>query len=149
MESPLLEQSGEEPADLTHAEREAGMRWIVWDGVLASSMGSLLGGVFLTGFALLLGASETAIGILSGLPRFSALMQPLGSYFVERLRQRKGISVWGFGPARMLWFMVIIMPLLVIIVGLLIFFRRRERIAAVPSTSSAGTPGEKTEEKSA
>lgn len=100
------------PTDLTADQRRAGMDWIVWDGVLASSMATLTGGVFLTGFALMLGASETAIGVLMGLPRFSALMQPLGSYFVERWRLRKAISVWVFGPARVLWLAVVMLPLL-------------------------------------
>lgn len=98
--------------DITDEERRAGMRWILWDGILASNMGALTGGVFLTGMALLLGAQETAIGLLSGLPRFSALMQPVGAYFVERFRLRKTISVWVFGPARILWLFVLVLPLL-------------------------------------
>ena len=97
---------------LTTAERDAGMRWMTWDGVLAGVMVQLTGGVFLTGFALMVGAKEVAIGLLAGLPRFSALMQPVGSYFVERLGARKAISVWVFGPARALWLLVIALPLL-------------------------------------
>lgn len=97
---------------ISDREREAGMRWIVWDGILSSTMGALTSGVFLTGFALLLGATDTIIGLLSGLPRLSALMQPLGSYFVERHQIRKKISVWVFGPARMLWLFVLALPLL-------------------------------------
>jgi MFS family permease len=96
----------------TDEERESGMRWIIWDGVLAFSMSVLNSGVFLTGFALMLGASQTLVGFLSSLPRFAALMQPLGSYFVERLRSRKGISVWVFGPARLLWLLVAFLPLM-------------------------------------
>lgn len=96
---------------LSDAQREAGMRWITWDGILANTMSVLTGGVFLTGFALMLGASETAIGLLSGLPRLSALMQPVGSFFVERLRMRKHLSIWVFGPARLLWAPVILLPI--------------------------------------
>jgi gliding-associated putative ABC transporter substrate-binding component GldG len=42
---------------------------------------------------------------------------------------------------------IVTMPLLIIIAGIVIFLRRRRTMAAVPSTSSAGIPGDKTEEK--
>ncbi len=109
-DSVELGEIDDEEAALPWDQREAGMRWIVWDGILASTMGGLTGGVFLTGFALLLGATETVIGLLSGLPRLAALMQPLGAYFVERLHLRKTISVWVFGPARALWALVLLLP---------------------------------------
>lgn len=102
----------DERVSISDVERRAGMNWITWDGILASLYVALTGGVFLTGFALLVGASEVAIGVLSGLPRLSQLMQPLGAYFVERLHMRKRISVWVFGPARMLWLLVILLPLI-------------------------------------
>ena len=105
------EQIGES-AQISHEQRQFGMRCMVWDGVLCSVMIGLTGGVFLTGFALMVGASETIIGILSALPRLSSLMQPLGSYFVERFRVRKTISVWVFGPARALWLLIVFLPLM-------------------------------------
>jgi ABC-2 type transport system permease protein len=58
---------------------------------------------------------------------------------------KKGSST----PSVVRIFNIIIMPLLVIMAGLVIFLRRRERISVNPSTSSAGTSGEKTEEKNA
>lgn len=96
---------------ITQREREAGMNWIIWDGILAGTMAALTSGVFLTGFALLLGATETLVGLLNGLPRLASLVQPIGSYFVERLNARKRISCWVFGPARLLWLVVIALPL--------------------------------------
>ena len=86
------------------------MRWIIWDGILAGVMVVLTGGVYLTGFALMVGASQTAIGILCSLPRLSQIMQPLGAFFVERLHMRKKISVGVFGPARLLWLLILLLP---------------------------------------
>lgn len=100
------------PRELTAEDRASGMRWIIWDGVLAFSMSALNGGVFVTGLALMMGASQSLVGFLGSLPRFAALMQPVGSYFVERLGARKAISVWVFGPARLVWLAVVALPLL-------------------------------------
>jgi MFS family permease len=101
-----------EDPGITDRERAAGMDLIIWDGVMSGTMATLTSGVFLTGFALLLGATETLVGLLNGLPRLASLVQPLGSYFVERLNARKRISCWVFGPARLLWLAVIALPLL-------------------------------------
>ncbi len=109
MPAPAEQQS---PQEFPDSARETGMRWITWDGVLAKVFVLLTSGVFLTGFALKVGASEALIGVLAGLPRLSQLMQPLGAYFVERWQMRKKISVWVFGPARLVWLFVVILPLL-------------------------------------
>ena len=58
---------------------------------------------------------------------------------------KKGSST----PGMVRIFNIIIMPLLVIIAGLFIFFRRREHVAAIPTSSSTGASGEKSEEKRA
>lgn len=111
-QQPPAPSHDDERVSISDVERRSGMNWITWDGILANLYVSLTGGVFLTGFALLVGAGEVAIGVLSGLPRLSQLMQPLGAYFVERLHMRKRISIWVFGPARFIWLLVILLPFL-------------------------------------
>ncbi|MBI2084372.1 MAG: MFS transporter [Candidatus Aenigmarchaeota archaeon] len=88
------------------------LNYSIADGIGAAIMGSLTSGVFLVGFALLLGASPVQIGILSSLPFFASVAQLIGSYFIESGASRKFITVAGASAARLLWVLIILVPLL-------------------------------------
>ena len=78
---------------ITEQETEAGLRAVVQDGLCSQTMGTLTSGVFLVGFALALGASNTTIGLLAGLPFLVNLVQLPTVYLVERVGIRKAVVV--------------------------------------------------------
>jgi hypothetical protein len=57
-------------------------------------MSTLATGVFLTGYAVALGVSNLAIGILAAAPSAVQFLQFPAAVLVERLRRRRAISVW-------------------------------------------------------
>lgn len=87
------------------------MRLSVAEGGLATAMGSLFSGVFLTGFALSLGASRLQIGILFALPALCGLSQILGSYLIEHFGNTKRICVTAMLISRLLYIPVLLVPL--------------------------------------
>jgi MFS family permease len=77
-------------------------------------MGALQGGAFLVAFALALGATNFEIGILAAIPFLAQVSQLLAIYLVERLRNRKAITV-GFATAsRLVWLIIIGIPFIFI-----------------------------------
>jgi MFS family permease len=83
------------------------MRWSIADGALATAMGTLTSGVFLTGLALALGATRLQIGILAALPTLATVMQLPGSYLIERFGQRKWLCFWASLAGRLTWLPII------------------------------------------
>ena len=79
------------------------MRWSIADGALATVMGTLTSGVFITGLALALGASELQIGILAALPPLATVMQLAGSYLIERYGKRKRLCLLASLASRLIW----------------------------------------------
>src|SRR5215472_14943183 len=63
-------------------------------------MSTLATGVFLTGYAVALGASMLAIGVLAAVPSAVQFLQFPAVLLVERLRRRRGISVWAAAIGR-------------------------------------------------
>ena len=95
---------------LSPEEMEAGLKTVIKDGIAAQVMVSLTMGVFLVAFALKLGASNTTIGLLAAIPSLAQLTQIPAIYFVERVRNRRAISVYIFTVARLLWFPIGLIP---------------------------------------
>ncbi len=93
--------------DYAHAERH-----LVMDAAWASTVGALSGGVVLVGFALELGASPFAIGLLAAIPLLAQAAQIPAIALVERLRQRRKITVIGATAARMLILAMALLPLI-------------------------------------
>jgi hypothetical protein len=75
----------------------------VAEGALATTMGSLLSGVVITGFALTLGANTLQIGILAALPMLANTAQLGGSLMLERFAQRKRLCLAALWMGRLLW----------------------------------------------
>lgn len=80
-------------AEIGEAEREAGLRRLIYEAGYSSATAALTSGVILTAFALHLGASNLTIGILASAPFLGQLLQAPAVLLVERLRMRKAIAV--------------------------------------------------------
>ena len=75
-------------------------RLVLYDALASEAMSTLATGVFLTGFALALGASSLAIGVLAAVPSAVQFLQFPAAVLVERLRRRRAISVWAAAIGR-------------------------------------------------
>lgn len=93
------------------------MRLSITEGALATAMGTLQSGAFLTGFALLLGATPLQVGILAALPTLSSVLQAAGSYWLRGQTQRKRLCVRSFVVSRLLWTPILLVPALTLIGG--------------------------------
>jgi MFS family permease len=102
-------------AALSPAEVERGLRLVIRDGVCTQILITLVGGVFLTDFALGLGAGSLALGTIMAMPALGNLFQLPAIALVEALRRRRAIVVAMSGPARLLFFVVVALPFLPIL----------------------------------
>ena len=75
-------------------------RLLLYDALASEAMSTLATGVFLTGYAVALGASNLAIGVLAAVPAAVQFLQFPAVVLVERLRRRRAISVWAAGIGR-------------------------------------------------
>ncbi len=91
---------------------ECAMDRSVAEGALATVMGSLLGGIFLTAFALKLGATRLQIGILSALPTLANAAQFAGAYLVASSGRSRAVCLVATWTARLLWIPAVLVPLL-------------------------------------
>ena len=79
-------QPAAEPgAPLSPSAVQRGLRLSIIEGSLSNIHITATGGAFLTGFALLLGASDFELGLLAALPCVGQLFQFVGAYLEERL----------------------------------------------------------------
>jgi hypothetical protein len=78
-------------------------RFSFFDGMCAHVYGTLISGVFLTGFALYLQLSEFMIGLLAAIPALVTLFQLPGSYYICRNGGRKKVAYRAAAVARLLW----------------------------------------------
>jgi len=89
---------------------DRGLRAFQADGVCSQVRDSLLSGPLLVGYALLLGASNVGVGILSALGPATQVLQLPTVALIERWRARKGICWWAAFVARVLWLGVLVLP---------------------------------------
>ncbi|HEY9667566.1 MAG TPA: MFS transporter [Coleofasciculaceae cyanobacterium] len=85
------------------------LRASIWDGVFATMFGSITAGVLLTNFLLELGATSVEIGLLSSIPMFVNLLQPLGAYLADRTTSRHWYGMCVFGLSRFLWVILLLL----------------------------------------
>src|SRR5512145_1348425 len=85
------------PEDLARGERA-----LVKDAAWATLAGALYGGVILVGFAVELGASASVIGLLAAIPFLAQLSQIGAVALVERVRERRRITVVAVTASRVL-----------------------------------------------
>ena len=96
--------------NLTDTEIQAGLQYIIRDGVASQAMGVLTGGAFLIAFALKLGASNLVIGLLAAIGPLSQLVQLPSIFLVEKVRNRRVITVVAAGLSRVCWLIIALSP---------------------------------------
>ena len=85
----------------------------ILEGSIGTVMGTLIGGTFLIGFALTLGADDFVIGLLASLPLAANLIQIAGSYIIGRVGSRKRVCVIYLFLHRLMWSFIVLLPLFV------------------------------------
>ena len=74
-------------------ERDRGLRFLLVDAAFATAIGALNSGVVLLALALHIGANNVQIGLLAAIPLLTQMLQAPAVTLVERVRQRRLISV--------------------------------------------------------
>lgn len=97
---------------LTEDDVQRGMKSVIQDGMATSAMGTFTGGVFLTAYALQLGASNYIIGLLAAIGPLMNLIQVPCIYLVEKIKNRKAIVVTSSLISRSFWLLIAAIPFL-------------------------------------
>ena len=95
---------------LTEQEIKTGLDAVIKDGVASQAMGILTGGAFLTAFAIKLGASNFVIGLLAAIGPLSQLLQLPSIFIVEKMRNRRLITVVAAILSRICWLVIALAP---------------------------------------
>ena len=90
---------------------------LILDGILSQVMGSLVGGAFLIGFALALGANNFQIGLLAALPPLGQLMQIPAVFLIRKVGKRKPVVLGFTALSRLVWLAIAAIPLVSIDAG--------------------------------
>ncbi|HWG90915.1 MAG TPA: MFS transporter [Candidatus Thermoplasmatota archaeon] len=113
----------------TDAERAEGQRMMIAEGIFSRAMEGVTGGVILAAFALALGASDIVIGLLAAIPFLAQLAHVPAVALLARFPDRKPMTVWLCGLARLLFFVLALLPFttipvppLVILTGFLVTY---------------------------
>lgn len=124
----IAESPAEPLSKLSPAEVRRGLRISTIEGAVAtiniSITGAVGGSVFLTGFALLLGADSFQLGLLGALPFIGQVFQFVGAYLEERWGNRRDLVLYGALLGRLVWAVLLALPFLSFLGGaqLLVFF---------------------------
>ena len=95
---------------LTESQAQSALKNINRDGMAAQAMGVLTGGAFLIAFAIELGASNFVIGLLASIGPLSQLLQLPSILIVEKVRNRRLITVIATALSRIGWLIIAISP---------------------------------------
>ncbi len=112
---------------LTDHQRELGLKVLKFQTIAGSGADGLASGGFLAAFALVLGASNVHIGIMTAIPFIMQPVQIAAVVVVERVRNRKLVAVPSYFAAYAAWVPVALIPFLLDVpnpgaVTLLLFF---------------------------
>jgi MFS family permease len=97
---------------LTEEDIQSGLSYLIKDGVASQSMGILTGGAFLVAFAVKLGASNFVIGLLAAIGPLAQLLQLPSIFIVEKIRNRRLITVISAALSRFCWLIIAVSPFL-------------------------------------
>ena len=97
---------------LSESQVQSALKNIVRDGVASQAMGILTGGAFLVAFAVKLGASNLVIGLLAAIGPLSQLLQLPSIFIVEKIRNRRLITVVAAALSRLCWLVIALSPFL-------------------------------------
>ncbi|MGB6068049.1 MAG: MFS transporter [Desulfomonilaceae bacterium] len=106
----ILDKIGDRVKD---SDVQIGMRALLYEGCCSKIMDSLTSGAFLVAFALLLGASNTVVGLLAAVSPLTQFLQIPAIYLVERTASRKALVVLSTFLSRISWLVVAAIPWLV------------------------------------
>ena len=95
---------------LNENQVQSALKNIIRDGITSQAMGILTGGAFLIAFAVKLGASNFVIGLLAAIGPLSQLLQLPSIFLVEKIRNRRLITVVAAGLSRLCWLIIAISP---------------------------------------
>ncbi len=98
---------------VTERERARGLKALKFQTIAASGADGLASGGFLAAFALILGASNLHIGIMTAIPFIMQPVQLLAVVAVERFRRRKAIAVPSHFAAYLAWTPIALIPFLI------------------------------------
>ena len=96
--------------ELSESQIETALKYVVRDGVTSQAMAILTGGAFLIAFAVKLGASNLVIGLLAAIGPLSQLLQLPSIFLVEKIRNRRLITVVAAGLSRLCWLIIALSP---------------------------------------
>lgn len=106
---------------LSPAEVRRALRISTIEGAVAtmniSITGAIGGSVFLTGFALLLGANSFQLGLMGALPFIGQAFQFVGAYLEERIGNRRALTLYGSLFGRLIWVLLLALPFLTFLRG--------------------------------
>jgi MFS family permease len=91
--------------------RRRGLKLALYEAGLANVFTELTSGPRQIGFALLLGARDLQVGMLSALPHLANLSQLTASFLLELTGKRKALTLLTSGLGRLLWVAIILLPL--------------------------------------
>ncbi|MBE0478940.1 MFS transporter, partial [Candidatus Aerophobetes bacterium] len=74
-------------------ERQRGLKYVLYDGMMFQTMFNLSSGSVITAFALLMGASNLVIGLLAAAPFLANIFQIPAVVLVEKVRKRRLIVI--------------------------------------------------------
>lgn len=95
------------------ADVNLGLRMLFYDGICSQVMGVFTGGAFLVAFALLLGASNTVIGLIAAAGPLSQILQIPAVFLVDKTRLRKVLVIVSSTLSRIFWIVLALLPWLV------------------------------------
>ena len=95
---------------LSETQIDVALKYIIRDGVASQAMGILTGGAFLVAFAVTLGASNFVIGLLAAIGPLAQLLQLPSILLVEKIRNRRLITVSAAALSRLCWLIIALSP---------------------------------------
>lgn len=125
-ELPATKPASDGP--LSPADVRRSLRVSTIEGAVAtvhiSITGVVGGSVFLTGFAMLLGANSFQLGLLGALPFIGQAFQFVGAYLEERAGNRRGLVLSAGLAGRLIWALLLALPFMSFLGGaqLALFF---------------------------
>jgi MFS family permease len=97
-------------AEVSELQLKSGLRSLLYDGMCSQIMGTLTGGAFLVAFAMLLGASNTVIGLIASVGPLAQILQIPAIFLVEKARLRKVLVVSSSLLSRLFWLVIAGLP---------------------------------------
>ncbi len=99
--------------ELNDEERQRGLGNMTRQAISAAGADGLASGGFLASFALILGASNFHIGIMTAIPFVMQPLQLIAVLAIERLRLRKAVAVTAYFFAYATWIPIALLPFLI------------------------------------